>query len=135
MSSIHIMRQHGDTVEIPYERCLCNNVIFGDEFNPHKVKPWIIGNEYGVLCLVWGDCEQDALDAACDGDMLAGLAIDEKDALEKEEKYGGEGVMRLGNASEPFDSTYAWIEAVRLTAIQERCFSEARGANQTTLDK
>jgi hypothetical protein len=42
--------------------------------------------------------------------------------------------MRLGNASEPFCSDYAWMHKVRLTHEQELRFAEARGAVAKTLD-
>jgi hypothetical protein len=67
--------------------------------------------------------------------MLDGLAVSEEDAQEADEKWEGEGIMRLGNASEPFDSTNAWIASVKLTPRQERDFAEARGEGRTTLDK
>lgn len=80
------------------------------EYNPHRVRPWVIGNEYGILAVAFGSCEQDAFDAAADEGHLAGLALDSETENEREEENDGEGIMRLGNASEPFDSIYAWIE-------------------------
>lgn len=150
----------GAPVELDADRCLTNNIIFADEYNPHHVRPWVIGNQFGALCLVWAGNEQDAFDAAWNADKLGGLAVDEDDYRErceeacadaechdpqcpwKEDKSAcqcdhecntPDGVMLLGNASEPADSTYAWIAEVTLTPIQERYFAEARGANADTL--
>jgi hypothetical protein len=147
-------------IDLNQERCLTNDVIFRDEYNPHRVRPWIIGNEYGALCLVWAAHEQDAFDAACDADMLGGLAIDadhyaelcrdeclsaechEADCPWKEDASAcscthecdtPSGVMLLGNAGEPFDSEHAWIAEVALAPVQERYFAEARGANADNL--
>lgn len=131
------------------ERCLSNDVSFADELHPHRMRPWIIGNEYGPLCLVWASCEQDALDEACDRDMLAGLAMDaetyreqcqeacaDAGCADEEHKCSTpDGIMLLGNASEPFDSEHAWLAEVQLTPLQERYFAEARGANAETLDE
>jgi hypothetical protein len=79
------------------------------EFNPHRIRPWAMGNEYGLLAIAYASCEQEAFDEACDADLLKGLALDEATVIERETENEGEGVMRLGNASEPFDSIYAWI--------------------------
>jgi hypothetical protein len=135
-------------MELDADRCLINDVQFTDEYNPHRVRPWVIGNEYGPLVLVWASSGQDAFDAACDADILAGLAIDEEYYRERcneacqEARCGDEhscetpdGVMLLGNASEPFDSTYAWVTEVQLTPLQERYFAEARGAGADTLGR
>lgn len=148
-------------IDLDADRCLTNDVQFADEYNPYRVRPWIIGNQFGALCLVWASHEQDAFDAACDGDMLAGLSVDADDYAEqcaeacaaaecheprcprKEDATActcnhtcdtPDGIMLLGNASEPFESTYAWIAEVKLTPLQERYFAEARGANVDKLD-
>lgn len=117
------------SAELEQERILANNVIFPHDFNPHNVKLWVIGNEYGSLCAVWADCEQDALDIAVDAGLLDGLAIDEKDATEE--------TARLGNAGEPFDLDYAWIQVAPIDKqdikIQLK-FAEARGAQEDNLD-
>ena len=105
--------------------CLCNDIVFPDEYNPHNVRPWLIGSECGALALVWAECEQDALGEACDNDLLNAIRVEEVDA--------DEDTARLGNASEPFDLTYAWLEALVLTPQQERTFAEARGARCESL--
>ena len=70
---------------------------------------YVIGNEYGPLCAVYADHEEDALNNAVDETGLPGLRVSEEYAIEME----GEGIMYLGNASEPFDSVYAWIDEVK----------------------
>jgi hypothetical protein len=107
---------------------LCNDVTFADERHPYNVRAFVIGNEYGALCLVWAAHDQEALDVACDEGLIDGLSLDAETVKEREEKYDGEGVMRLGNASEPFDSEHAWIDEITLTPAQDRRFAEARGA-------
>ncbi len=80
---------------------------------------------------VWADCEQDAFDELVDADLAGGILIDEADADEE--------TARLGNAGEPCNMDYAWIQVVHLDTARDcklLCrFAEARGANQTTLDK
>lgn len=77
-----------------------------------------MGNEYGPLAIAYASCEQDAFDIAADADLLKGLALDEEIARELETEYDGDGVMYLGNASEPFDSDYAWIREMPNLAPQ-----------------
>ena len=122
-------------VELEDERILCNDVTLPTHrFNPHSVRLWVIGNEYGALCAVWAGNEQDALDEACDAGLLAGLAIDEPDSEDEDED-----IARLGNAGEPHDLTNCWMQTVRLNGPEDweliARFAEARGACADTLDK
>lgn len=124
--------RNGREIELPDERILCNDVTLPhDRFNPHSVRLWVIGNEYGPLCAVWASHEQDAFDAACDAGLLAGLAIEEADA--------DEDAARLGNASEPHDLTNAWLQTVRLSGPDDwelvARFAEARGEGAETLER
>lgn len=119
------------SVELAPERILANDVHFAGEFNPHNVRLWVIGNEFGALGAVWAGNEQDALDELVDSDLGGGLLIDEKDATEDS--------ARLGNAGEPADLTYAWMATVNFQPERDLalllCFAEARGANNSTLDQ
>lgn len=68
-----------------------------------------IHNEYGGLALVFAAHVQDALDKAVDADLMGGAAVDEADCETDEhgDEYAcGSSVVRLGNASEPFDSDH-----------------------------
>lgn len=80
--------------------------------NPYNVKLWVIGNEYGALCAVWGSSEQDALDEAVDAGMLDCLMAEEQD-------YDNEALTPLGNASELFDLDYAWMGEVEFDAARD----------------
>lgn len=53
--------QPARTIEMEPERVLCNNVILPGEYNPHHVRLWIIGNEFGSMGAVWAGCEAYAL--------------------------------------------------------------------------
>lgn len=117
------------THEIESERVLANDVIFPGEFNPHDVRLWVIGNEFGALGAVWAS-ECDAFDVLCDEGLSAGLMIDEPDDDEE--------FVRLGNAGEPHDLSNAWIAEVSFDLArdwQTLCrFAEARGGCYSTLD-
>ncbi len=83
---------------------------------------------------VWADCEQDAFDELVDADLGGGLLVADADADEDED----EECVRLGNAGEPANLDYAWIQLVHFDTARDcelLCrFAEARGANQDTLD-
>ena len=118
----------GREVEVDAKRVLTNDVTFQWESNPHNVRLWLIGNEYGVMGAVWADCEQDALDELVDADLGAGILIDESDADEE--------CARLGNAGEPACLDNCRLEAVDLDKQTQRllcAFAEARGAEADTL--
>lgn len=122
----------GREIELPDERILCNDVSLPSDFGGMgKMHLWVIGNEYGALCAVWASHEQDAFDAACDADLLGGLAIDKEDVDDE--------CTRLGNAGEPHDLTNAWIQTVRLSGPKDwqliARFAEARGEGKETLER
>lgn len=81
-------------------------------YNPHNVKLWVIGNEYGALCATWGSCEQDAMDAAVDAGRLDCLMAEEQD-------HSNEDLTPLGNASELFDLNSAWMGEVEFDAARD----------------
>lgn len=116
-------------IELDGERVLANNPIFPGEFNPHNVRLWVIGNEFGALGAVWADCEQDAFDTLVDEGLGDGLLVDEKDADEE--------CARLGNAGEPANLDNVWICQVRLLwgddAKVIAGFAEARGIGADSL--
>ena len=76
------------------------------KFNPHSVRPWLIHNEYGPLCVVFASCEQDALDEAVDNDRLDSCLIPEADYADYGVWTDNDRSAHLGNAGEPFDLDY-----------------------------
>ena len=77
-------------------------------------RAWVIHNAGSVLAIVFAEyyaySDQDALDEACDRDKLDSLLCDEADLKDyqvgvSDEGYPEyEGIINLGNASEPFAS-------------------------------
>lgn len=145
-TTLHLMPVNGgpfncrpaSSVELSDERILCNDVTLPWEFNPHNTRLFVIGNEYGAVAAVWAQCEQDAFDELINsgfGDCFLVSPEAQSEATEAER----EEWTCLGNAGEPCDLSYAWIQQVRLDPAQDcqlLCrFAEARGACQTTLDK
>lgn len=102
--------------ELEGENILLNDVNLPEHiersYNPHNVKLWVIGNEYGALCGAWGSSEQDALDAAVDAGLLDCLMAEEQD-------YDNEDLTPLGNASELFDLNSVWVGEVEFDAARD----------------
>ena len=108
--------QAPSSVELEGDSILLNDVNLPEHiehtFNPYNVKLWVIGNEYGALCAVWGSSEQDALDAAVDAGLLDSLMYEEQD-------YDNEALTPLGNASELFDLNSVWMGEVEFDAARD----------------
>lgn len=108
--------QAPSSVELEGENILLNDVNLPEHiehtFNPYNVKLWVISNEYGALCAVWGSNEQEALDEAVDAGMLDCLMAEEQD-------YDNEDLTPLGNASELFDLNSVWMGEVEFDPARD----------------
>ncbi len=119
-------------VELDLDRIRVNNLgpTLPGEYNPHNVRLFVVGNEYGVMGAVWAESESDALDELVDADLGAGILIDEADAEEDS--------PRLGNAGEPADLDHAWLQPVRLDWNLDgrllAAFAEVRASGGNSLD-
>jgi hypothetical protein len=121
--------------ELEPDRIACNDITLPGE-GPGKL--WVIWNEYGAVCAVWGRNEQDALDAMVDEDLGKTFLVSEEDqkkALpEEQENWAG-----LGNASEPCDLANAYMAPVTLDKVRDYdliiAFAEARGARADKLNQ
>jgi hypothetical protein len=70
------------------------------EYNPHKVRPWLLHDCGFTLAVVFASCLQDVLDIAVDNNKLDQFKIEESDLSD----YRDDGdIDYLGNACEPFD--------------------------------
>ena len=119
-----------------YDDCiLTNDVIFPHEYNPHNVRPWVIFNEFGAICLVWACCEQDGLDEALDAGKLDCFLVEPEDvdsALLADGFYS-----HLGNAGEICDLTYCSMETIDLSGQDIKliiAFAEARGGGHDNIE-
>src|SRR4051812_33842038 len=66
-----------------------------DEFNPHKVRPFLLHDHGFVVAVVFASCLQDALDEAADAGKLDRFAVSEAEMKD----YSDESLTFLGNAS------------------------------------
>jgi hypothetical protein len=82
-------------------------------FNPHHIRPWLIGNEFGVLGIVYASHEQDAMDELADAGKLDGhlVKMEETTVGENGETLDdcGAELTHLGNAGEPFNIDNVWM--------------------------
>jgi len=85
------------------------------EYNPHNVKAWVIGHEFGAVALVVGEHEQEALDNAMDEGKLECMLMDEDDLNEHAFNSWDDSYTYAGNASEAIWSEYLWIRELATT--------------------
>lgn len=71
---------------------------------------YIIGNEYGTLCVSYGSNECEALDHAVDAGFLDVQLMSEEDHAEYEANGWDDSYTYLGNAGEAFWTEYLWIK-------------------------
>lgn len=95
-----------DNAQLPAE------IDASDRYNPNNIRLWVIGHELGAICAVFAGCEQHALDQACDLNQIDCLMADDQD-------YDNSSLTALGNASELFDLSYAWIAEVEFEAKRD----------------
>lgn len=116
--------------ELEPSKILCNDVSLPGGFNPHNVRLWVIGNEYGAMGAVWAGNEGDAIDELIDAGLAGGILIEEADATEE--------TARGGNAGEAYDSEHLWMAEVVFEPVRDLSillkFAEAKGNCADTLD-
>ena len=95
-----------DNAQLPAE------IDASDRYNPQNIRLWAVGHEFGALCAVFAGCEQYALDQAVDLHQLDCLLADDQE-------YDNETLTPLGNASELFDLSHAWIAEVEFDARRD----------------
>ena len=71
---------------------------------------YLIGNEFGLICVAYGNNEQEALDNAVDDDCMDSELMSDNDHAEYDANGWHDSFIYAGNASEPFWSVYLWIK-------------------------
>tara|TARA_R110000744_G_scaffold31072_2_gene73293 strand:+ start:377 stop:796 length:420 start_codon:yes stop_codon:yes gene_type:complete len=112
-------------------------ILVGDAEGPNGAAPWVIGNTFGAMCMIWARCEQDALDGAVDaGRFMMDSCLLEDSEIEVNEDGDEIDVCRLGNAGEPFCLNDVWMGQVDISSLGGQFWFElgvAQGAGQDTL--
>jgi hypothetical protein len=130
--------QPARSIELEGERILCNSVFVPILHGSRATQPlWVIGNEYGALCAVFADHEQDALDEATDKGWMDSFLVsaeDQEAATEAER----EEWAHLGNAGEAADLSYCWLQRVGFDGGRDcllvAALAYANGAGLDTLE-
>ncbi len=73
-------------------------------------KAYLIGNEYGLLCVSYANDEQQALDNAVNDGFLDCQLMSDADHCEYDKAGWHDSFLYAGNASEPFWCDYLWIK-------------------------
>ena len=71
---------------------------------------YLIGHEFGLTCVAYGNNEQEAIDNAVDTGYLDCQLMSEADHAEYSANGWDDSFIYAGNASEPFWSEYLWIK-------------------------
>jgi len=74
---------------------------------------YAIGNEFGLIAIVYADNDQDALDAAADSGHMDCQLMSESDCAEYSANGWYNSFTCLGNACEPY-----WTEHLRMEQIK-----------------
>ena len=106
----------GQAHELEECNILLNDVTMPGDYNPHKVRLWAIGHEYGPICAVWAASEQEALDEMLDRGYEQFLVADEDFDQDADERGF---YAYLGSAGEPCDLSYAWIKPIVLEPARD----------------
>lgn len=77
-----------------------DNWIPAGEYNPHNVRPWLLHDHGFVLCVVFADCLEYALDEAADENKLDRFLIDVESLAERED-YMTQDVSKMAAGFDP----------------------------------
>lgn len=130
MKKIALPLAHGNVAEVAADRILCNNVVLPGEYNPHKVRLWVVvSGGCGPLGAVWAQSVDDALDELVDADLGKALLLDDDHVGEMSEEER-DNLARLGNAGEPADLTNVGVFDVQLKQLDRDVVDAFRTANE-----
>ena len=73
-------------------------------------RAYLIGNEFGLLCVAYGDNEQAAIDNAVNEGFLDSELMSDEDHAEYDSEGWHDSYIYAGDAGEAFWSQYLWIK-------------------------
>jgi len=71
---------------------------------------YLIGHEFGLICVAYGNNEQEAIDNAVDAGYMDCQLMSDSDHTEYDANGWHDSFIYAGDASEPFWSEYLWIK-------------------------
>jgi len=102
------------TIERQAKRLLAINGFSKGEYNPHRVKAWLIHNEVYYSYIAIGSCEQEAIDNCVDSNLWDHMKMTDEDYQEYDSNGWHDSFIQAGNASEPFWAENLFIEAIEI---------------------
>jgi len=73
-------------------------------------KAYLIGHEFGLICVAYGNHENEAIDNAVDAGYMDSERMSDADHDEYDANGWYDSFLYAGNASEPFWCEYLWIK-------------------------
>jgi hypothetical protein len=73
-------------------------------------RAYLIGHEFGLICVSYGNNEQEAIDNAVDDNLMDCQLMSDEDHAEYDTNGWHDSYMYAGNAGEPFWTEYLWIK-------------------------
>ena len=71
---------------------------------------YLIGHEFGLICVSYGSHEQEAIDNAADEGFMDSERMSDADHAEYDSKGWHDSFLYAGNASEPFWNEHLWVK-------------------------
>lgn len=102
------------SVERQAKRLLAINGFSKGEYNPHRVKAWLIHNEIYYSFIAIGSSEQEAIDNCVDSNLWDHMQMSEEDYTEHESNHWHDSYVIAGNASEAFWAENLSIEEIKV---------------------
>ena len=73
-------------------------------------RAYLIGHEFGLICVSYGNNEQEAIDNAVNDNLMDCQLMSDEDHAEYDTNGWHDSYIYAGGASEPFWSEYLWIK-------------------------
>ena len=113
-TAIKVNTRIPSSVERQARRLLAINGFSKGDYNPHRVRAWLIHNEVHFSFIAIGEHEQEAIDNCVDSNLWDSFMMSSEDYAEYESKQWDDSYILAGNASEPFWAEHLYIEAIEL---------------------
>ena len=111
-TAIKVNPEVNGSIQRQANRLLTINGFGSGEYNPHRVKAWLIHNEIYYSFIAIGTCEQDAIDNCVDSNLWDHLQMSDEDYQEYQENGWDDSYITAGNASEAFWAENLYIEVI-----------------------
>lgn len=96
------------------KRLLAINGFSTGEYNPHRVKAWLIHTEGYFSFIAIGSSEQEAIDNCAYSNLWDFCKMSDEDHQEYDQNGWHDSFVYAGNASEPFWAEHLYISEITL---------------------